>query len=269
MTTNNTEKPFVRLGRSWGLLVIGAITALGLSGCVDSDAVRKDTQDVADNIQQLHGVKDTHTSMVGTLHSGGGISIEFDSTLQDADFLESYRAAVALTKSKVDVSVTDVTWGSIAFEPYHVGYDAAPLLVMKRIPGFIGATFTGYNKVYFDTPLAAVKAVQTIRDENLIGEQDTSWSTVTSRTEGQPSVDLVVNEPELAAMVPEFLALPGLHDVETRYGQGMAVSLLPGTDPAAAQALAAAKSGPPPRQIDVHTLTSTPEMTPSTATPQG
>lgn len=267
MTTNNTEKPFVRLARAWSLLVIGTITALGLSGCIDSDAVRKDAQDVTEKIQQLHGVNDTRTTMLGAFHSGGGISIEFDSALPDTDFLKSYRAAIALANSKEHISVTDVTWGNIEFEPYHVGYDPAPLTVMKRIPGFTGATFTGFNHVYFDTPLAAVKALKTIHDQNLLGEQDTSRTTVTSKTEGQPSVDLILSEPELAAIVPEFLTLPGLDDVQTRYKQGMAVSLLPGTDPAAAQALAAAKSGPPPRTIHVHVMTTTPEITPSTAKP--
>lgn len=267
MTTNSTESGFVRLVRALSLLAIGASTTLGLSGCVDSDAVRKDTQEVADKIEQLQGVKDTGTSMLGTFHTGGGIEIEFDSSLPDIDFLEGYQAVVALAKSKKHVSITEVIWGDILFEPYGLSYDPAPLIAMKRIPGFIGASFTGEDHIYFHTPLAAVNAMKVIHEENLLSKQNTSWTFVTSKTEGQPSVDLEFNEPELAAMVPEFLTLPGLHDVRTLYGEGIIVTLVPGTDPAPAQGLASSKSLPSPRTIDVHVMASRPELTPSTTKP--
>jgi|GEM_PF-6775142 len=92
------------------------------------------------------------------------------------------------------------------------------------------------------------------------------YTFVVSKVEGQPWVELAVSKPELAAVVPEFLELPGVQKIETVYGKGLEVTLVPGADPAEAQALAAAKSGPPPQvqTIEVHVIVPTPRSTPST-----
>jgi|GEM_PF-3752792 len=170
METRISEGPNVRIVLVWGALVICALVALGMRGCVDPEALRVHTRTVATEIERLPGVTSTSVSTLGAFSTGGGISVEFDGAISEAEFLKSCQAAVAMVKGGSRLHMTDVEYGNIDFEPSNFSFDPAPLLAMKRIPGFSGASFSGRDYVSFDTPLAAVNAVESIRDQNLVRE---------------------------------------------------------------------------------------------------
>ncbi|NYE94246.1 hypothetical protein FHU41_000467 [Psychromicrobium silvestre] len=239
----------------WRLLVLAIASTLVLTGCQNPALLDQKAHKITEKIDQLKGVKSTHVSLTGTYGTGAVIDIFFDEKTSETDFRQSYSSALELTKTKDDIFIKSVNWGTIEFDP-SLELDLDFIFTLRKIPGFESATAIGNPKISYKTPLAAVNAVKILTDRYDFAMMGGSrWRIASPRREGQASVELDPQRPELAAMVPEFLALSGVSKIQANWGGGMTVYLLSDTDPQAAKNLATAKIGSTSLAIEVEVLT--------------